>query len=132
MIKKDDLSTSILLILLFSASQFIISCGGGANEEALSSIELPQNTQGIIMFTTGDVQKLQNNEWSDAEINDFLEKGDTVKVETDSFCEIQFGSRAVVKIEENTELVIPTLQAGNEGAAINIKMLTGSVLSKVN
>ena len=128
MIKKSICALEFLFVIFLA-----VSCGGaGAEKSAVSSVDVPQITQGLITFTTGDVQKFQNNEWTDAEINDFVEKGDTVKVESDSFCEIQFGNTAVIKIEENTELVIPSLNTGAGTTDISVKMITGSVLSKVN
>ena len=128
MMKKSIFILNILFVLFL-----IVSCGGTEKgKTVVSTVNIPQVTQGMITFTTGDVQKFQNNEWTDAEINDFVEKGDTVKVETDSFCEIQFGKTAVIKIEENTELVIPSLNTAAGSTDISVKMITGSVLSKVN
>ena len=128
MMKKSILVLNILFVLFL-----ILSCGGAdSGKKVVSTVDVPSVTQGMITFTTGDVQKFQNNEWTDAEINDFVEKGDAVRVESDSFCEIQFGKTAVIKIEENTELVIPSLNTAAGSADISVKMLTGSVLSKVN
>lgn len=124
MLKK--ISYFSCLILLFLTA---FSC---KREKAVSSIEIPQHTQAIITFTTGDVLALKENQWNPVEINDFLETGDTVKVEADSYCEIQFGNRAVIKIEENTELVIPSLQTAAGSTDVGLKVLTGAVLSKVN
>ena len=122
-----------LLSITFLFAAFLISCGGGGQDtQAVSSVELPQLSQGLITFTTGYVQIFRNNEWTEAEISDFVEKGDTVKVDTDSFCEIQFGNKAVIKIEENTEIVIPSLNAAEGSTDIGIKMITGTVLSKVS
>ena len=124
MIKKIY-SFSCMILLLLTA----FSC---TREKVVSSIEIPQHTQAIITFTTGEVLTLKENQWNPAEINDFLETGDTVKVEADSYCEIQFGNRAVIKIEENTELVIPSLQTASGSTEVGLKVLTGAVLSKVN
>ncbi len=110
---------------------FLASCSDSA-DKAVSQVKLPQSTQAIITFTTGEVQKMKDNQWSPAEINDFIETGDTVKVESDSFCEIQFGNRAVIKIEENTELVFPSIDTSAGQSNVALDLITGSVLSKVN
>jgi len=99
--------------------------------EDLSSVTAPEYRQAMITFISGDVFRLENGEWIYAEIGDFLEKDDSIQVETDSFCEIQFGDRAVVRVEEDTELFLSSVFMKPGEARIGINLAVGSILCKV-
>ncbi len=97
----------------------------------LSPVETPEYRQALITFMSGDVFKLENGEWIYVEIGDLLEENDSIKVDIDSFCEIQFGDRAVIRVEENTELALNTVALKPGDAKIGIELITGLVICKV-
>lgn len=97
----------------------------------LAPVETPEYKQAMITFITGDVFMLEDGEWIYAEIGDFLEKDDSIQVESDSYCEIQFGDRAVVRVEANTELALSSVFMKPDETKIGIDLVAGSVLVKV-
>jgi len=97
----------------------------------LSPVETPEYKQALITFISGDVFKLENGEWVYVEIGDLLEENDSIQVDTDSFCEIQFGDRAVIRVEENTELALNTVTLKSGDSKIGIELAAGLVLCKV-
>lgn len=125
--KKVFLSLSGAFLIVLMA----LSCKTG-KPAAVSAVQVPQHTQAIITFTSGEVFISDSGVEREAEINDFVEAGNNVRVDYDSYCEIQFGNRAVIRIEENTELTIPELDTTAGQSDIAIKLITGSILSKVD
>lgn len=133
-----------LIIILF-IGLFFFSCGktetSVAPEEKaapviteiveLAPVETPGYMQAMITFITGDVFRLEEGEWIYAEIGEFLEEDDSIQVESDSHCEIQFGDRAVVRVESDTELALSSVFMQPGESKIGIDLAVGSVLVKV-
>lgn len=99
--------------------------------EELSPVEAPELDQGLITYFSGNVYILDGQEWWDVAIGDFVEASDVIKTELDSYCEIQFGDTAVVKVQQNTEIAMETLMLDSENANVALNMQNGSVLLKV-
>lgn len=97
----------------------------------LAPVETPEYKQAMITFIAGDVFVLEEGDWIYAEIGDFLEADDSIQVESDSYCEIQFGDRAVVRVEADTELALSSVFMKPGETKIGIDLAIGSVLVKV-
>lgn len=136
-----------LIIILF-IGLFFFSCGKSDTSVApevpeekavpvitevveLAPVEIPEYKQAMITFITGEVFVLEEGEWIYAEIGDFLEENDSIQVESDSYCEIQFGDRAVVRVESDTELALSSVFMKPGETKIGIDLAVGSVLVKV-
>ncbi len=92
---------------------------------------ITEKQQAIITFLTGDVTRLSDSEQVFAEIGDQLSLNDTIRVNADSYCEIQFGNRAVIRVEENTDLALSSLHLEQGYSKIGIELTAGSILCKV-
>ena len=68
--------------------------------EILTPVKQPEKIEGIITYYSGDVTVFEEGEWYDIEIGDFVTERNVIKVESDSFCEVQFGNTAVVKFRK--------------------------------
>ena len=99
--------------------------------EILTPVKQPEKIEGIITFYSGDVTVFEEGEWYEIEIGDFVTEKNVLKVESDSYCEVQFGNTAVVKIQENSEVNLAkvSLEPGNTAVSLDMKM--GDVLCKV-
>lgn len=99
--------------------------------EDLEPVVPPELDEGIITYFTGDVFILEGGEWWEVEIGETLTRNDSIKTEESSYCEIQFGETAVVRIQENTEISVRNLGLKAGEAQVGLEMKQGSVLSKV-
>lgn len=99
--------------------------------EELPPVERPENRQGLITFFSGYVFILHDGDEYPAEIGDLVELEDVLIVEAASYCEVQFGDSAVVRIEENTEVTMKDISLSPGGTNIDLNMKSGSVLCKV-
>ncbi len=99
--------------------------------EDLEPVETPEFEQGMITFFSGEVFILEEEEWWEVAIGDMLEKDDVLKTEAASYCEIQFGDTALVRVQENTEIAIRNVALTPGEANVNVGMKEGSVLAKV-
>ncbi|MFW5768764.1 MAG: FecR family protein, partial [Spirochaetota bacterium] len=99
--------------------------------EDLEPVVPPELDEGIITYFTGDVFILEGGEWWEAEIGETLTRDDGIKTEASSYCEIQFGETAVVRVQENTEISVRNIGLKAGEAQVGLEMKQGSVLSKV-
>jgi len=87
--------------------------------------------KALVTFISGVSFVLQQNDWQPLGIGDFLQGGDTVKVAENSYCELQFGNLAAVRIEANTILAIEELFLESGAGNIALNIAAGSTLFKV-
>ncbi|MCL2705324.1 MAG: PQQ-binding-like beta-propeller repeat protein [Spirochaetaceae bacterium] len=100
--------------------------------EDLTSVSIPDNDEGIIIFISGDVSIREDGKWYEAVIGDIIKgSNNLVKVGSDSYCEIQFTNRAVIKIQENSEIDLAVINTRTGEANVNLDMKIGTVLCKV-
>ena len=99
--------------------------------EILTPVEQPEAREGLITYYSGDVSVFEEGEWYEVEIGDFVTEKNIIKVNSDSFCEVQFGETAVIKIQENSEIDLAriSLEPGNAEVALDMKI--GNVICKV-
>ncbi|MQY76010.1 MAG: PEGA domain-containing protein, partial [Spirochaeta sp.] len=124
---------SILFIIL--SSMLIISCRkseeGQLAERGAAEPLAPAQNEALVTFISGVSFVLQQNDWQPLGIGDYLHGGDTVKVAEGSYCELQFGDLAAVRIEANTIFAIEKLFLESGAGNIALNITAGSVLYKV-
>jgi hypothetical protein len=91
----------------------------------------PRPDQGIVTFMSGASFKSEGSDWAELDIGSLLESGDAVKTAEQAFCEIQFGTTAVVRLEGSSVVMIDEILAEIGSARINVRLVAGSVLCKV-
>jgi regulation of enolase protein 1 (concanavalin A-like superfamily) len=87
--------------------------------------------QGFVLYTAGAVDLNQDGAWKPAEIGAYVTRGERIRTGESSSCEIQFGDRAVVVVEERTEVLLEELDTRAGAADIGLSAQTGSLLHKV-
>lgn len=100
-------------------------------EMELPPVEAPRYEQAIITFISGDVFVRKDGEWVFAEIGQLLESKDSLKAGMGGYCEIQFGDKAVVRLEEDTELILSTIGLEPGKTRVGLELVQGSVISRV-
>ena len=121
----------ILLVLILSCEN-AEKIDENITSADLSGLQIPQNTQALVTFLSGNVDVSVNGEWEALFIGDFIETGNKIKVYDSSFCELQFGDTAVVKIQENTEIVMDSVFFETKQTDIVLNIIAGSLLCKVD
>ena len=97
----------------------------------LAPVEAPTVDEGLIAFVTGIVDISDESGWFPAEIGDFITPANSIRTGADSSCEIQFGTTAVIRLEENSEIDISRINLTPEASKVGLEMVAGSVLAKV-
>ncbi len=68
-------------------------------EENVSlAVTTPSIEQALVTFLSGDVLRIREGRESVLEIGDYVQRDDAVVVYEASFCELQFGDTAIVRI----------------------------------
>ncbi len=136
----DSVLRDMALLALLFLSLLFLGCGQetdqpepAAQPVAISEPEEPPAAalEAVIVFTIGEVAIGQGNSWYDAEIGVVLEPDAVIRVGAASYCELQLGSLAVVRVDADTALAVASLSepGSPEAAAINLER--GTVASKV-
>jgi len=112
-------------------SQPASSQESGESEPAASPAPAPTHLQASIVFVTGDVTILSGEEERVADIGATLEPQDAVDVAADSYCEIQFGTMSVVRVDADTQVTIASLSPAGEPDGAAVSLSGGTVVSKV-
>ena len=100
-------------------------------ERGAAEPSAPARNKVLVTFIFGVSFMLQENDWQPLGIGDYLQGGDTVKVAENSYCELQFGDLAAVRIEANTIFTIEELFLESGAGNIVSNIAAGSVLYKV-
>jgi outer membrane protein assembly factor BamB len=95
------------------------------------AVVVPADVKALVTFVSGDVEALRGPSWGPVGIGDSVSQDATLKVREKSFCEIQFGNTGVIRITENTEVVLERIYLSAAGNQVGVKLDAGSVLAKV-
>lgn len=101
-------------------------------ESELPPVEAPQYTQAMITFISGEVLVAFSDDWQEAQIGDFLEEDDIIRVGEESYCELQFGNVGALRIQDNTEVLLQDVFLNPEESNVGVKLVAGSLLAKVS
>lgn len=97
----------------------------------LKPLTLPGDGEGLVTFLSGETEVLRSGSWQVLGIGDLIRQDESIRVAEDSFCEIQFGDFAVLRIEEETFVSIDTIVGAGEMSNIALNLSSGSLLCKV-
>ena len=122
----------IVLILLY------YSCGSQNNrlpeniDEEQKQVLLSDNkSPALVVFYIGDCSILKNNTWESIRIGQFLSENDTIKVDKDSYLEIKLNDKALICIEENSEILIQSLYSELDKKIMKLYLKEGSVFNSL-
>ncbi len=99
---------------------------------SLAALQAPTPDQALITFLSGRVYIYRHNNWTVAQIGDAVEAADFVRVFRDSYCEIQFGDRSVISLQENTLVKMSQVYNADTGTDIEMDIKLGTLLCNVN
>jgi len=132
----------ILIIFMIGVCAFFYSCPQPAQmvtrTESLSDQDLESGKatltyeEALVIFVSGEVYVKGTAEWEYLEIGNIVHPDEVVKVGADSLCELQFGQKSVVRVQENTEISLKEFWLEPEQTAVDIDLAVGSVLCKVS
>jgi outer membrane protein assembly factor BamB len=88
--------------------------------------------RAVITFLSGEVSMKTSGDWQPAEIGTGLTEAASLKTGTESLCELQLGSTALVRIAENTVVALNELTLEPRKSQVSIGMIVGTVVCKVN
>ncbi len=100
-------------------------------EEELDAIEVPELDHALITFVTGDAWLDREGEEFLADIGDYLQPGEALRVDT-GYVELQAGDLGSVRVQENTAIRLDDIVLDPQGGSFDLRVVSGSVLNKVN
>ncbi len=99
--------------------------------ESPRSIQMEALSEGLVVFTSGDVFVRRDGEENYLDIGDMLFQDDIVGTGPDSYCEIQLGEIAVVRMEAESLITMSSLFSSESGSRMGVDLEEGQVLCKV-
>ncbi|MBN1413241.1 MAG: PQQ-binding-like beta-propeller repeat protein [Spirochaetales bacterium] len=126
-----------LVLIIALLSVIFASCGpndgsSAIGEEESSDVKLPRYSEGIVTFFSGDVAVLRGNTWQDVVIGDLITSNESIQSGADSYCELQYGNKALLRIEENTLVKMLDILSEPQKTNVGLELVKGSILNKVN
>ncbi|GEM_PF-4078495 len=121
-LKLNLLATSLFFIVMTSCSQ----------PDSLPPTVLPTPNQAMVTSLFGEAFVFKADNWVEILPGDLLAQGDLVRVMARSSLEIQFGTTAVLRIQEKTLIKINLIDLKAESAKIETELSGGQILAKVN
>ncbi len=123
---------AILVILIYVPIIYILNNGTGLfTRESITDEIVITNTQAITTFTSGEVFVKKESSWEYLEAGDYVNEDETIRVEKDSYCELQFGETGIIRIQENTEISMNSILVNTDNNDVRLKLIFGSVLCNV-
>ncbi|MBN1799794.1 MAG: PQQ-binding-like beta-propeller repeat protein [Spirochaetales bacterium] len=132
----------ILIFFILSVCTFFYACPQPGQvptrTESLSDQDLEAGKatltyeEALVVFVSGEVYVKGTADWEYLEIGNIVHPGETVKVGADSLCELQFGQKSVIRVQEDTEISLKELWLEPEQAVVDVDLAVGSVLCKVS
>ncbi|MEM5947502.1 PQQ-binding-like beta-propeller repeat protein [Spirochaetia bacterium 38H-sp] len=120
------------IILLFSCSKTDKESISQpvVEETPVEEISLPETGEVSVIYVEGNVYYKQDENWEPVFIGDILTLGDEIKTE-DGICELQFGERAVVRLDYNTVVAMERLVGSGGDMDARVGVSEGSLVAKV-
>lgn len=135
-ILSSQLTIFAALLALFGAA----SCGKQASApqpvapaEAPSDsvVLLPENLAALVTFISGRVERVDSGKQEEVEIGDNLPVKTMLHVFEDSYCELQFGNTAILRVNGGSEISLERIALETLGNQVEAKLASGSVYAKV-
>lgn len=116
-----------------SSSKEVLSSKEAPSKKALPErVKISEQFQALITFLSGEVYVSRDSgEWKEAVIGESLKQGDSLRVDEDSYCEVQFGNTATIRIQQNTEVRLKDILLQMRLTKVKVALTAGAVLCKV-
>jgi outer membrane protein assembly factor BamB len=87
---------------------------------------------GVVTFLSGKVSVNRGQEWMPIDVEDFVGMDDRVKTGSDSFCEIQFTDFGIIRVQDNSEILLRSVYLREGNSAVDVKLDNGNLLCRVS
>jgi outer membrane protein assembly factor BamB len=90
--------------------------------------------EGFVTFLSGDaeVRHAQEQAWLVLDVDDSVIGNDRVKTGQESFCEVQFTEFGIIRIQQETEVLLKSIFLKEEKNKVRVKLDKGNLLCKID
>ncbi len=103
----------------------------GVDESPTAEVEAPEELEAVVVFIMGEALVQEVGAWQLLEVGTVLSVDDVVQVAADSYCEIEFGDVATVRLDGDSEIALRTLLFSEEENDVRVALKRGAILSRV-
>ncbi|MDR2589257.1 MAG: FecR domain-containing protein [Spirochaetales bacterium] len=94
-------------------------------------INLPAEDEGIVTFLSGEGFRKRGTVWEPLEPGSLVGVRDVIRMAEGGAADVQFGDLAVVRLRQNSSIVVDDIATGRNGR-LALSLMSGTVLFKVN
>ena len=123
---KVAFAAIILVCVLLPLYFFIFDKGIKQN---IATIINKKDINATVVFLSGNINIINNNNYQNLKINSNLTQGDIVETDNYSQCSIQLGNNSIIFIKENSKVVFNKIMKSKK---IKLDLLTGKILININ
>jgi raffinose/stachyose/melibiose transport system substrate-binding protein len=117
-------------IAIVLSTAILFACTPRTTDRDLGQVTVTPR-QALVIYVSGDVSLADAGRPSKVAVGDLLTEGQSIRTGAASVCELQFGAKAAVRIEEKTEVLLASVNFREGAMSIGIDALAGTVLCKV-
>lgn len=92
----------------------------------------PAITQGIVTFLEGRVSAGTGADWRPISVGDAVPTAESVKTDSGSSCDLQFGEASAIRIGPDAVIELMTISLATGKKIVDLGLLAGAVTCKVN
>ena len=136
---KNKLRTASLILLAGLIPFMFSACGAFEKifppkpiRSELIPVSMPAEDQGLVSFAVGSVERHSGDDWRPAAVGDRIGNEESLRTGSVSFAEVQFGSIALMRLLENSEVRIDLASHGVVSPHVRITVVTGSIIMDVD
>ncbi|MFW5786112.1 MAG: PQQ-binding-like beta-propeller repeat protein [bacterium] len=100
-------------------------------ETPTPAVETPADIAAVIVFIMGEALIQEAGGWSPLDVGTALSADDVIQVADDSYCEIELGNVATVRVDADSEVTLRRLLFSEEESDARLALNRGAVLSRV-
>jgi outer membrane protein assembly factor BamB/ferric-dicitrate binding protein FerR (iron transport regulator) len=88
--------------------------------------------EGVVTFLSGKVSVSRSQDWEPLDVEDLVGMDDRVRTGSDSFCEIQFADFGIIRVQDNSEILVRNVYLKEGESKVDVKLDNGNLLCKVS
>ena len=100
-------------------------------ETPTPTVEEPAEVEAVVVFIMGEALLEEVGGWRPLEVGTTLSVDDVIQVAGDSYCEIELGNVATVRVDADSEVTMRRLLFSDDENDVRVALNRGAVLSRV-
>lgn len=114
-----------------ASTQMDLVDNAAVEEEALPEVAPPADLEALVVFIMGEALVQSDSGWEPLDVGSSLSVDDVIQVAADSYCEIELGRVATIRLDGDSEIALRDLVLTEDRSQVRVALNRGAILSRV-